>query len=82
MFKRLMRVTTRPDDVFVRGMGAWLWDESGRRYLDWLQGWAVNALGHSPALVTEALQRQSTQLLTPSPGLHNRPALELAALLC
>ena len=44
--KHLMPVTERPAKVFVRGEGAWLWDAAGTRYLDWLQGWAVNALGH------------------------------------
>ncbi len=80
--QHLMSVTARPADVFVRGEGAWLWDQAGRRYLDWLQGWAVNALGHCPAVITQALQVQSTQLLTPSPALYNLPALALAERLC
>lgn len=80
--QHLMPVTARPADIFVRGEGAWLWDAAGTRYLDWLQGWAVNALGHSPALITQALQAQSTQLLTPSPALYNLPSLQLAARLC
>ena len=81
-FNRLMPVTDRPAEVFVRGEGAWLWDGAGKRYLDWLQGWAVNALGHCPPIITQALQAQSTQLLTPSPALYNLPALQLAARLC
>jgi acetylornithine/N-succinyldiaminopimelate aminotransferase len=81
-FDYLMPVIERPGEVFVRGEGAWLWDEAGKRYLDWLQGWAVNALGHCPQVVTQALQAQSTQLLTPSPAVHNLPALKLAARLC
>ena len=80
--QHLMPITARPSDVFVRGEGAWLWDEAGKRYLDWLQGWAVNALGHCPAVITQALQTQSTQLLTPSPALYNLPSLQLAARLC
>ena len=71
--QHLMAVTERPAQVFVRGQGAWLWDESGRRYLDWLQGWAVNALGHCPPEVAQALQVQSGLLLTPSPALYNVP---------
>lgn len=78
----LMPVTPRPAQVFVRGEGAWLWDEQGRRYLDWLQGWAVNALGHCPPVVSQALQQQSQRLLTPSPALFNAPALALAGQLC
>ncbi|CAN5745020.1 hypothetical protein BH11PSE8_BH11PSE8_20870 [soil metagenome] len=82
LLNHLMPVTERPAEVFVRGEGAWIWDDNGKRYLDWLQGWAVNALGHCPPIITQALQAQSTQLLTPSPAVYNRPALELAARLC
>ena len=42
----LMWITDRPDVVFVRGNGSWLFDQAGKRYLDFMQGWAVNALGH------------------------------------
>ena len=38
----LMPVTTRPAAVFTQGRGSWLWDSEGRRYLDLVQGWAVN----------------------------------------
>ena len=34
----LMRVTQRPEAVFVRGSGSWLWDSTGRRYLDGFGG--------------------------------------------
>ncbi|MBQ0936103.1 acetylornithine transaminase [Ideonella paludis] len=78
----LMPVTERPEQVFVRGEGAWLWDAAGQRYLDWLQGWAVNALGHCPPVISQALQAQSSLLLTPSPALYNLPALQLAQALC
>ena len=78
----LMAINARPQQVFVRGQGAWLWDAQGQRYLDWLQGWAVNALGHCPPVLTQALVVQSQRLLTPSPALYNAPSLELAALLC
>jgi len=81
-FEHLMPITERPAEIFVRGEGAWLWDSAGKRYLDWLQGWAVNALGHCPPLITQALQAQSTQLLTPSPAVYNLPALKLAERLC
>ena len=78
----LMPITERPAEVFVRGEGAWLWDDRGQRHLDWLQGWAVNALGHCPPVLVQALQAQATTLITPSPALHNRPSLELAQRLC
>ena len=78
----LMPITDRPEAIFVRGEGAWLWDAAGRRYLDWLQGWAVNALGHCPPELAAALQAQAGLLLTPSPALHNLPSLQLAQRLC
>ena len=80
--QHLMPVTERPTQVFVRGQGACLWDAAGTRYLDWLQGWAVNALGHCPPEVAQALQVQSGLLLTPSPALYNLPSLQLAEKLC
>src|SRR5258706_8612956 len=77
-FDALMDITARPSTVFVRGEGSWLWDDSGRRYLDFIQGWAVNCLGHSPAIVAEALAEQAKLLLTPSPAFYNEPSLKLA----
>ncbi|MDP5240567.1 acetylornithine transaminase [Uliginosibacterium sp. 31-16] len=78
----LMQITPRPELVFVRGAGARLVDDAGRSYLDWVQGWAVNSLGHSPAVVVEALAQQAARLINPSPGFYNQPALDLAARLC
>ncbi|PMU66074.1 aminotransferase class III-fold pyridoxal phosphate-dependent enzyme, partial [Pseudomonas sp. GP01-A5] len=48
------------------------------RYLDFVQGWAVNCLGHSPPTVAEALAAQAKRLLTPSPAFYNEPSLKLA----
>lgn len=78
----LMPITTRPPVVMHHGQGSFLWDEDGKRYLDLLQGWAVNALGHAPAELVEVIGAQAAQLLTPSPALHNRPQLALAERLC
>jgi len=77
-FDALMDITARPPAVFVRGEGAWLWDDSGKRYLDFIQGWAVNCLGHSPPEVADALTAQAKLLLTPSPAFYNAPSLKLA----
>jgi acetylornithine/N-succinyldiaminopimelate aminotransferase len=77
-FDALMDITTRPSTVFVRGEGSWLWDDGGKRYLDFVQGWAVNCLGHSPPAIAEALAAQSKLLLTPSPAFYNAPSLKLA----
>jgi acetylornithine/N-succinyldiaminopimelate aminotransferase len=77
-FDALMDITARPPAVFVRGEGSFLWDDDGKRYLDFVQGWAVNCLGHSPPEIIEALTVQAKLLLTPSPAFYNAPSLNLA----
>jgi acetylornithine/N-succinyldiaminopimelate aminotransferase len=77
-FDALMDITARPPAVFVKGEGSCLWDDAGKRYLDFMQGWAVNCLGHSPLVVAEALAAQAKLLLTPSPAFYNEPSLKLA----
>ncbi|RTZ43360.1 acetylornithine transaminase [Candidimonas sp. SYP-B2681] len=74
----LMEITSRPELVFVRGQGSWLEDHNGKRYLDFIQGWAVNCLGHCPPDVVEAINEQSTLLINPSPAFYNVPSMELA----
>ncbi len=76
--RALMHVTQRPDAVFTHGRGSWLWDSQGRRYLDLVQGWAVNTLGHAPPELARALSAQAGRLLQPGPGLYNDRAVELA----
>jgi acetylornithine/N-succinyldiaminopimelate aminotransferase len=77
-FDALMEITARPPAVFVKGEGSYLWDDGGKRYLDFIQGWAVNCLGHSPPAVAETLAAQATLLLTPSPAYYNAVSLKLA----
>ncbi len=77
----LMYITKRPEIVMISGEGSWLTDDSGKRYLDFLQGWAVNCLGHSNPGMIAALEKQSRQLINPSPAFFNQPMIELADLL-
>ena len=77
-FDALMEITARPQVVFVRGEGSFLWDDSGSRYLDFVQRWAVNCLGHSPQVVADALAVQAQRLITPSPAFYNDMSLKLA----
>jgi acetylornithine/N-succinyldiaminopimelate aminotransferase len=77
----LMNIAARPAQVFVEGRGSWLIDHRGKRHLDFVQGWAVNALGHCPPQIAEALARQSQRLLNPSPGFFNDAAIRLATTL-
>ena len=80
-FGHLMEITERPEIVFVEGRGSWLTDHAGKRYLDFVQGWAVNCLGHCPPAVADVLAAQSRRLITPSPAFYNEPSLKLARLL-
>jgi acetylornithine/N-succinyldiaminopimelate aminotransferase len=74
----LMEITQRPEIVFVRGQGSWLEDHAGKRYLDFIQGWAVNTLGHCPPEIIAALDKQARTLINPSPAFYNQPMVELA----
>ena len=47
----------------ARGEGPWLWDESGRQYLDFGGGVAVCSLGHCPPAITRALEEQGRTLI-------------------
>jgi acetylornithine/N-succinyldiaminopimelate aminotransferase len=79
----LMDITPRPPAVFSRGQGNWLYDNEGRAYLDFVQGWAVNCLGHSPTVLVEAIAHQAETLINCSPALLNQPMIDLAtALTC
>ena len=79
--RRVMPVTDRPPVVMVRGQGSWLWDQDGKRYLDFVQGWAVNCLGHAPRVVLAALAAQGQRLINCSPAYHNEPMARLAGLI-
>ena len=74
----LMEITRRPPIIFTRGAGGSLWDSEGNRYLDFVQGWAVNCLGHCPPAVTRVLAEQSTRLLTCSPAYYSEPLTRYA----
>ncbi|MDB5823971.1 MAG: argM [Herminiimonas sp.] len=77
----LLSITTRPPLVFTEGQGMWMTDHKGKRYLDYLQGWAVNCLGHSPQCVQDALALQAKKLINPSPAFYNEPSIRLASML-
>lgn len=81
-FDSIMYITDRPDIVMTGGRGMRLVDDSGREYLDFIQGWAVNCLGHCPELVINALEKQARKLINPSPAYYNAPMVELADLIC
>ncbi|OIM97444.1 acetylornithine transaminase [Polynucleobacter sp. QLW-P1DATA-2] len=77
----VMFITQRPDVVMVEGNGSWLTDNNGKRYLDFLQGWAVNCLGHCNPGMIAALNTQAKKLINPSPAFYNEPMIGLSNLL-
>jgi acetylornithine/N-succinyldiaminopimelate aminotransferase len=67
--------------VMERGEGSYLWDTSGKRYLDFVQGWAVNCLGHAPAVIGDAVVEQARRLVNVGPIFYTQPLLDLASLI-
>jgi len=67
--------------VLVKGKGARVWDETGREYLDFVGGWAVNCLGHAHPVVVKALNNQAKKLIHTSNQFYTIPQLQLAEIL-
>ncbi|MBN1152483.1 MAG: aspartate aminotransferase family protein [Dehalococcoidia bacterium] len=67
--------------TIVRGEGVRVWDEQGRAYLDFVGGWAVNALGHCHPVLVEAIERQARTLIHTSNQFYTIPQLQLAEVL-
>jgi len=59
----LMNTYQRIPVAFARGEGVWVWDESGKKYLDALAGIAVNTLGHGHPKLTRVIAEQSARLI-------------------
>lgn len=64
--------------AFVRGSGCYLWDEKGKRYLDFLSGIGVHALGHCHPAIVEAIGKQAATLCHTS-NLYRIPLQEALA---
>ena len=67
----LMGTYRRPPIVFVRGEGCYLYDHYGRKYLDFLGGLAVNALGYSHPRLVEVMRREAGRVVHVSNLFHN-----------
>ncbi len=65
--------------LFVRGEGAYVWDADGTKYLDFLAGIAVNALGHAHPVFVEAITAQASTLAHVSNYFATPPQLAMAA---
>ncbi|MEX8057546.1 acetylornithine transaminase [Microbacterium sp. 16-032] len=65
--------------LFVRGEGAYVWDSEGTKYLDFLAGIAVNALGHAHPVFVKAVSEQAATLAHVSNYFATPPQLAMAA---
>jgi len=79
--KYFMNTVERLPLTLVRGEGAWVWDEEGQAYLDFVGGWAVDSLGHCHPAVSEAVTRQVHTLIQASNQFYTVPQVQLAELL-
>lgn len=71
-------VYNRSPIMFERGEGAYLYTKDGERYLDFLSGIAVNALGYSHPHLVEALKTQADKLWHLSNVFPNEPLAKLS----
>lgn len=76
--KHLMNTYNRADIAFVRGEGCWLYDNDGKRYLDFLAGIAVCSLGHAHKELNAVLNSQASKLWHTSNVFHIEPQIMLA----
>ncbi len=76
-----MHTAERVPLTIVRGEGVRVWDDSGRKYLDFVGGWAVNSLGHCPPVVVSAVSEQVKTLIQASNQFYTIPQIRLAEIL-
>jgi acetylornithine aminotransferase/acetylornithine/N-succinyldiaminopimelate aminotransferase len=79
--KLLLPTYERQPILFVSGSGVYLWDSRGKRYLDFLSGIGVNALGHNHPTIQATIKRQAGRLIHVSNLFFHEYQAELARLL-
>jgi acetylornithine aminotransferase/acetylornithine/N-succinyldiaminopimelate aminotransferase len=67
----LLPTYKRSSIVFTHGRGAFVFDSSGKKYLDFLGGIAVNALGHAHPRIIKTIRRESARAIHFSNLFHN-----------
>ena len=82
MTSHLMNTYNRLPVSFTHGEGVWLWDESGKKYLDALAGIAVSALGHAHPKLVRAIAEQAGKVIHTSNIYEIRNQAELADRIC
>jgi acetylornithine/N-succinyldiaminopimelate aminotransferase len=76
--KLLLPTYDRQKVLFVRGRGVYLWDSKGKRYLDFVSGIGVNALGHAHPAIQKVLKQQAGKLIHTSNLFYHQYQSELA----
>lgn len=74
----MMGSSPAPLALLVRGEGCWVWDDTGKKYLDFLAGIAVNALGHAHPVLVKAVSEQIAAVAHVSNYFASAPQIELA----
>jgi acetylornithine/N-succinyldiaminopimelate aminotransferase len=69
-----LTVCNKQQIAIERGLGSYVWDEDGRKYLDFTSGWGVTALGHSHPVIVNAITNQAARLMqNPNSGFTYSP---------
>ena len=68
--------------VLVKGLGAHVWDDRGRRYLDMMSAYSAVSHGHAHPRILEALRRQAGELAVTSRAYYNNRLPYLLKRLC
>lgn len=76
--KLLLPTYDRQKVLFTRGRGVYLWDSTGKRYLDFVSGIGVNALGYVHPAIQKVLKRQADELIHTSNLFYHPYQAELA----
>ncbi len=67
--------------TITRGEGSYIYDTNDKQYLDFLSGWGVSNLGHRPAALVEAIEKQVKELIHVPNVFYTEPQGQLAKLL-
>jgi len=79
--QHLIQTYARSELVLDRGKGCWVWDMNGKKYLDFVAGLGVNALGHAHPRILRAIREQSRKLIHVSNLYYHAYQGQLAAAL-
>ncbi|MEW6556647.1 MAG: aspartate aminotransferase family protein [Elusimicrobiota bacterium] len=79
--KYIFQTYRRNPVLFVKGNGKYLWDDKGKKYLDFFSGLSVCSVGHCHPKVVNAIQNQSKKIIHTSNLYYTKPQIELAKML-